>query len=349
MNKEMFEALAQLEEEKGIPMEVMLEKISNAIKAAVRKEYNAVENVEVKMDPEKGKVEVLLLKDVVEEVEDPALQITLEEAHTYNKRAKVGGVVSIRLEPKQFGRIAAQSAISVIRQGVREAERGQLMAEFESKKNEIVSAKVVRIDEKRGNVILEFGKNEAVLPKSEQIEGEDLEPGDLIKVFVAEYEDPEKGVRYKISRRNAGLVRRLFEQEVPEIYDGIVEIKSISREAGSRTKLAVWSADENVDAVGACIGPKGRRVNAIVAELGGEKIDVIRFSEDPEAFVTAALAPANVMSVAVTDEENKICRAVVDESQLSLAIGNRGQNARLAARLTGWKIDIRSMQEMCSE
>ena len=349
MNKEMFEALDQLEEEKGIPVDVMLEKISNAIKAAVRKEYGAQDNVEVRFDREKSNIDVLLMKDVVEEVENPATEISVEEARSHNKKAKAGSVLSIRLDPKQFGRIAAQSAISVIRQGMREAERGQLMAEFESKKNEIVTAKVVRVDEKRGNVILEFGKNEAVLPKSEQIEGEDLQPGDMVKVFVAEYEDPDKGVRYKISRRNEGLVRRLFEQEVPEIFDGIVEIKRISREAGSRTKIAVWSADENVDAVGACIGPRGRRVNAIVSELGGEKIDVIRYSDDPEAFISSALAPATVLSVAVVDEENKVCRAVVDESQLSLAIGNRGQNARLAARLTDWKIDIRSMQEMCSE
>jgi len=345
----MFEALAQLEEEKGIPMDLMLEKIQNAIKAAVRKEYNAQENVEVKFNEKKGSIDVLLVKEVVEVVENPATQIDLDSARTYSKSAKLGSVVSIKLDPKKFGRIAAQSAISVIRQGMREAERDQLAAEFESKKNEIVSAKVVRVDEKRGNVILEFGKNEAVMPKSEQIEGEDLQLGDMVKVYVAEYEDPEKGVRYKISRKNAGLVRRLFEQEVPEIFDGIVEIKAIAREAGSRTKLAVYSSDENVDAIGACIGPKGRRVNAIVAELGGEKFDIVRFSEDPEEFVSAALAPATVLSVEVLDAEKQVCRAVVEDSQLSLAIGNRGQNARLAAHLTGWKIDIHSVQEMCAQ
>ncbi len=346
MNKEFFEALLLIESEKGISAELMNEKIGNAIKAAIKKEYGTADNVEVLIDAEAKKFTVVQLKEVVAQVENPATQISLEAALEKSKRAKIGGMMRIHLDPKRFGRIAAQNAIQVIRQGLREAERGRLMAEFESKKNEIIAAKVVRLDEKRGNVILELGKNEAVLPKSEQIEGEELLPGDLVKVYVAEYDDPEKGVRYKISRKHSGLVKRLFEQEVPEIFDGIVEIRSVSREAGSRTKIAVYSADESVDPVGACIGQKGRRVSAIVDELGGEKIDVIRYSEDPAAFITAALAPANVLSVAIEDEENRVCRAVVDESQLSLAIGNKGQNARLAAKLTGWKIDIRSLQEL---
>ena len=345
MNSEFFEALALLEKEKGIPAEYFVEKITNAIVIAVRRDYDAQDNVYVHIDPEKQAFEVALLKTVVEEVEDPTTQMTLEEARRYSKKAELGDEVRIPLETKQFGRIAAQTAKHVIRQGIREAERGQMLQEFQNKEHEIVTGIVSRIDPKKGLVSLEIGRNEAVLPKSDQVPGEVLHEGDRVKIYIVDVTVGEKGPKVMMSRTHPGLVKRLFEMEVPEIYDGTVEIKAISREAGSRTKLAVYSKDENVDAVGACIGPKGTRVAKIVDELGGEKIDVIRYSEDPCAFISAALSPAQVNSVTVEDEEARSCQVVVPDSQLSLAIGNKGQNARLAARLTGWKIDIRPASE----
>ena len=264
-----------------------------------------------------------------------------EEAARYVKNPKVGDVVDIQLETKQFGRIAAQTAKHVIRQGIREAERGQQMQEFQRRNQELVTALVTRVDPKSGAATLEFGKAEAVLPKSEQIGEEELHEGDRIKVYVVDVREGEKGPRALISRTHPGLVKRLFEMEVPEIFNGVVEIKAVSREAGSRTKLAVQAHDENVDAVGACIGPRGARVAGIVDELGGEKIDIVEYSDEPEKFIAAALSPAKVLSVEVDPDGAKSCRATVPDSQLSLAIGNKGQNARLAAKLTGWKIDIR--------
>ena len=279
---------------------------------------------------------------MVEELEDPACEVLKAEAAKYNKKAIVGDVIEIPLETKQFGRIAAQAAKHVIRQGIREAERGRLLEEYQSHEHDIVTATVLRTDPRKGSVTLEIaGKNEAVLPKSEQVAGETYTDGQKIKVYVVDVSSGEKGPRMLISRTHSGLVKRLFEMEVPEIYDGTIEIKAISREAGSRTKLAVWSRDENVDAVGACIGPKGTRVSGIVEELGGEKIDVVKYSETVQEFIAAALAPADVLEVEVLNEETKNCRVTVPDNQLSLAIGNKGQNARLAARLTGWKIDIR--------
>ena len=254
---------------------------------------------------------------------------------------KAGDEYSIPLKTKDFGRIAAQTAKHVIRQGIREAERGQLFAEFSSRQHDIVTATVLRTDQVRGNVTLELGKSEAVLPKGEQVPGEEYADGARIKVYVVDVVNGEKGPRIMISRTHPGLVKRLFEMEVPEIFDGTIEVKSISREAGSRTKIAVWSNDENVDPVGACIGPKGQRVSAIVEELGGEKIDVVRYSADPAEFIAAALSPADVVSVEVDPDGAKSCRVSVPDHQLSLAIGNKGQNARLAAKLTGWKIDIK--------
>ena len=245
------------------------------------------------------------------------------------------------LEPKQFGRIAAQTVKHVIRQGIREAERGQVMQEFQSRQQEITTAKVTRVDPVSGNATLEIGRAEAVLPKGEQVPGETIAEGDLIKVYIVDVRESEKGgPKAIISRTHPGLVKRLFETEVPEIYDGTVEIKAVSREAGSRTKLAVWSADPDVDPIGACVGPRGQRVNNIVEELKGEKVDIIKWSEEPAEYIAAALSPADVVSVAVR-EEGKACRVVVPDDQLSLAIGKEGQNARLAAKLTGWKIDIK--------
>ncbi|RPF47765.1 NusA antitermination factor [Hydrogenoanaerobacterium saccharovorans] len=341
MNNEFFEALALLEKEKGIPVDYLLEKIKAAIAIAVKRDYGGTENALVDIDPTKGSFHVAIRKDVVDHIENEYTDILLEDALKHSKHAEIGGTVEIALETKQFGRIAAQAAKHVIRQGIREAEKGQLLQEFQSKEHEIVSAIVSRIDSKKGIASLEIGRNEAVLPKSEQVPTEELVEGQRIKVYVVEVTNSEKGPRIMISRTHPGLVKRLFEIEVPEIYDGTVEIKAISREAGSRTKLAVWSKDENVDAVGSCIGPKGSRVAKIVDELDGEKIDVVKYSEDPAQFISAALSPADVVSVEVDPEGARMCKVTVPDNQLSLAIGNKGQNARLAAKLTGWKIDIR--------
>ena len=340
-NAEFFEALRLLEKEKGIDGEYLLEKIRAAIIIAVKRDFGGKENISVIMDPVTNEFQVSLRKTVVEEVTDPDEEMLPEEAHKYSKSAKIGDVVEIQLETKQFGRIAAQTAKHVIRQGIREAERGQQMQEFQRRNQELVTALVTRVDPKTGAATLEIGKAEAVLPKSEQIGDEELHEGDRIKVYVVDVRDGDKGPRALISRTHPGLVKRLFEMEVPEIFNGVVEIKAVSREAGSRTKLAVETHDENVDAVGACIGAKGARVANIVEVLGGEKIDIVEYSDDPEKFIAAALSPAKVLSVEVDPEGSKNCRVTVPDAQLSLAIGNKGQNARLAAKLTGWKIDIR--------
>ncbi|MBE6884722.1 MAG: transcription termination/antitermination protein NusA [Ruminococcaceae bacterium] len=341
MNREFFEALELLEKEKGIPADYLLEKIENAIGIAVKRDYIGVNTVIVNVDKQKETFEVAIRKTVVETVEDAANEIVPEEAIKINKKAQIGDTVDILLQPKQFGRIAAQTAKHVIRQGIREAERGQMLRDFQNKEHDIVTAMVTRIDTKKGVVTVEMDGSETILPKSEQMPGEELVEGDRIRVYVVEVAASERGPRIMISRTHPGLVKRLFEMEVPEIYDGTVEIKAVSREAGSRTKIAVYSKDENVDAIGSCIGPKGARVAKIVDELGGEKIDVVKYSEKPEEFIAAALSPANVLSVVVDPDGAKSCRVTVPDSQLSLAIGNKGQNARLAAKLAGWKIDIR--------
>ena len=340
-NAEFFEALKLLEKEKGITGDYLLEKIRAAIIIAVKRDFGGKENIAVIMDPATNEFSVSLFKRVVEEVEDPDEEMLPEEAAKYTKKPLVGETVEIKLETKQFGRIAAQTAKHVIRQGIREAERGQQMQEFQRRNQELVTALVTRVDPKTGAATLEIGKAETVLPKSEQIGDEVLREGDHVKVYVVDVREGEKGPRALVSRTHPGLVKRLFEMEVPEIFNGVVEIKAVSREAGSRTKLAVLAHDENVDAVGACIGPRGARVGGIVDELGGEKIDIIEYSDEPEKFIAAALSPAMVLSVEVDPEGAKSCRVTVPDAQLSLAIGNKGQNARLAAKLTGWKIDIR--------
>lgn len=340
-NDEFFEALTLMEKEKGIPAEQLAEKIATAIGNAIRRDMGASDDSVVEIDPANHRFYVAMRKEVVEEVYDPAQEILPEEAAKYKSGAVIGDFVEVPLDTRQFGRIAAQTAKHVIRQGIREVERGQLFAEYSSRQYDIVSATVIRTDPKKGNVTLEIGKSEAILPKSEQVPGETLEDNMRVKVYVVDVVNGEKGPRIMISRTHPGLVKRLFEMEVPEIYDGTIEVKSISREAGSRTKLAVWSNDENVDPVGACIGPKGQRVSAIVDELGGEKIDVVKYSDDPAAFIAAALSPADVVSVEIDPEGAKSCKVTVPDNQLSLAIGNKGQNARLAAKLTGWKIDIK--------
>jgi N utilization substance protein A len=345
MNTEFFEALALLEQEKGIPKEYLLEKIKNAILIAIRRDGEECGDSVVEIDPETGRFYVAFRKMVVEEVNDPANEILLEQARNFDKRAVLGSMVEIPMETKKFGRIAAQAAKHVIRQGIREGEREHLMAEYQSRQHDVVTATVLRVDERKGNLVLEIGKHEAILPKSERVPTEVHREGERIRVYVVDVVSGDRGPRLMISRTHPGLVKRLFEMQVPEIYDGTVEIKAIAREAGSRTKIAVYSRDENVDAQGACIGPKGSRVNDIVEELRGEKIDVVKYSDDPARFVAEALSPAQVIDVTIEDAEAKACRVIVPDNQLSLAIGNKGQNARLAARLTGWKIDIRPESE----
>ena len=343
MNAEFFEALAMLEKERGLPADYLLEKIKNAIVIAVKKDYEVEdENVSVVIEPDQGKFSVSLLKTVVEEVEDPATEISLEEAQQKKKSCKAGDEYAIPLKTKDFGRIAAQTAKHVIRQGLKEAERSQMYAEMQSKAHEIISAVVTNIEPVKGIVTLELGKGGvATLPRNEQVAGEELREGQHVKVYVVDVMETERGPRMMISRTHPGLVKRMFEMEVPEIFDGTVEIKAISREAGARTKMAVWSKDENVDPVGACIGPRGQRVANIVEELGGEKIDIVRWSEDPAQFISAALSPATVVGVELLEGDTKSCRVTVPDHQLSLAIGNKGQNARLCGRLTGYNIDIR--------
>lgn len=340
-NKEFFEAIELLEKEKGIPADYLLEKVCAAIVTSVRKDYGGEDVVFCDCNPEKYELRVYLKKTVVEEVTDENSQISVDEAAKYKKAALPGDVVEIVLEPKEFGRIAAQTAKNVIRQGIRDAERGLMMREFQSKQQELVTGKVQRIDPRTGNVTLEIGKSEAVLPKGEQVPDEEFTEGELVKIYIVDVRDTEKGPKAMISRTHPGLVKRLFETEVPEIYEGEVEIKGVAREAGSKTKIAVYSKDEKIDPVGACIGPRGARINEIIAALGGEKIEVIPYSEDPHKFIAAALAPANVLKVEQDPEQEKACHVTVPDTQLSLAIGNKGQNARLAAKLTGWKIDIK--------
>ncbi len=339
--KELFAALDLLEKERGISADYMLSQIQRAIVVACKNTYNGNEDVTVKIDKENKDFEVYLNKEVVEEVFDPDSEISLEQAREISAIYNIGDKVAFKLDPEQFGRIAINTSRSIIRQGIRDGEKGQMLQEFQSKNQELVTATVERVDEKSGAVTIKIGKAEAVLPRGEQVGNENFKEGDRIKVYVADVQDTERGPRAIISRTHPDFVKRLFETEVPEIYDGTVEIKSVSREAGSRTKLAVWSKDEDVDAVGACIGARGARVGTIVDELGGEKIDIVEYDEDPAKFISAALSPATVLSVTLAEDGSKSCRVTVPDGQLSLAIGNKGQNARLAARLTGWKIDIR--------
>ena len=340
MNKEFFVALDLLEKEKGIPKEYMLEKIEAALLSAFKKEFGASTLMRVAIDPVKEDVKVYLQKEVVEEVTNPQCEISLEEAKAISKRNTLGKMVETEVKTKNFRRLSAAAAKSVIIQGIREGERKAMQEAYESKKEEIITATVSKIDSVSGNVVLETDTGRAVLLKGEQIPGEYFYVDQKVKVFVMEVNKESRGPLVTISRVHPALVRRMFELEVPEIQDGIVIVKGVSREAGSRTKIAVYSRDEDVDAVGACIGNHGMRIGNIVDELGGEKIDIVKYSEVPEEFVAAALAPAQVKSVTLTGE--RACKVIVDADQLSLAIGKEGQNARLAARLTGMKIDIKS-------
>lgn len=341
--KELFEALKLLEAEKGIPVDFMIDKIKKAIATACKNSYGN-EDVVIDMDPESGKFDVFLRKEIVEEVENPNREIALEIVKQYDPRAEIGGFVRHRLDTKQFGRVAAQTARNIIRQGIRDSERDQMMQEFKGRHQELVSALVERVDPKTGALSLKIGKAEAILPKGEQVGTENVKEGDHVQVYVVDVKETEKGPKAIISRTHPDLIRRLFEKEVPEIFDGTVEIKAVAREAGSRTKIAVMSHNPDVDAVGACIGTRGTRVSDIVNELGGEKMDIVDYSEDPAKFIAAALAPATVLSVETAEDGSHVCKVTVPDSQLSLAIGNKGQNARLAAKLTGWKIGIESAE-----
>lgn len=349
MNAEFFTALDDIEREKGIPKSYMFDKITQALLAAYKKDNPSCgDNVVINMDDEKKRIDMFLHMEVVDEVEDPATQMLLETAQNYSKRAKVGAFIEVPIETKKFGRIAAQAAKQVIIQGIREAERGIIFDEFNSKEQEILTGTVSRIEPRTGSVSIKISSNaeytEAMLSPNEQIKGERLVEGQMVKVYVVEVRKSTRGPQVLISRTHPGLVKRLFELEVPEIFDGLVEIRSIAREAGSRTKLAVCSNDADVDPIGACVGPKGGRVARIVDELGGEKIDIIKYSEESAAFIAAALSPAEAISVTMLDE-GKSCRVIVPDSQLSLAIGKEGQNVRLAAKLTGYKIDIKPESE----
>ena len=343
---EIFAALELLEKERGIPRTFMMEKIIQAITTAYKRDHEGVENVIVDVDEEHQDLKMFVQKNVVDEEDyvDPPNEMTLEEAKAVSARYEIGDVVNIPVDKMEFGRIAAGNGKQVIIQGLREAERGMVYDEFNSKQHEILTGVVTRVDPRNGNVSLRIGtgteSTEALLMVGEQVPGEEMAEGMHVKVYVVDVRRSTRGPQVLISRTHPGLVKRLFELEVPEIFDGTVEVKSIAREAGSRTKMAVWSNEENVDPIGACVGPKGQRVAGIVDELRGEKIDIIKWSEDPAEFIAAALAPADVVDVRMA-EEGKACRCVVPDDQLSLAIGKEGQNARLAARLTGYKIDIK--------
>ncbi len=340
MNKEFFAALELLEKEKGIPKEYMLEKCEAALAAAYKKEYGNNTNVRVMIDPEKEDVRIYQQKTVVEIVENPVAEISLDDARAIRKRYNIGDIVETEVKTKNFRRLSAGAAKSVIIQGIREGERKLAQEAYESKREEIITAVVNKIDHETGNVVLETGNGYATLLKSEQIPGESFTVGERIKVYVLEVNRESRGPLVTLSRSHAGLVRRMFELEIPEITDGVVIIKNVAREAGSRTKVSVYSRDEDVDPIGACIGNHGMRISGILSELCGEKIDIIKYSEVPEEYIAAALSPAQVNSVTMLAERS--CRVLVDEDQLSLAIGKEGQNARLAARLTGCKIDIKS-------
>ena len=342
---EIFAALAMLEKERGIPQSFMMGKIIQALTTAYKRDHEGVEYVVVDVDEEKKDLKMYVQKEIVEEVENPASQISLEDAKRISAKNELGGMVNFPVESVEFGRIAAGNGKQVIIQGLREAEHGMIYDEWGSKQHEILTGTVSRIDPRSGNVMLRIGTGaeatDAVLTMNEQVPGEELHEGQMVKENLVEVRRSTRGPQVLISRTHPGLVKRLFELEVPEIYDGTVEVRSIAREAGNRTKIAVWSDDPNVDPIGACVGPRGQRVNAIVDELRGEKIDIIKYSEDPAEFIAAALAPADVVSVQLADE-GKACRVTVPADQLSLAIGKEGQNARLAARLTGYKIDIKA-------
>lgn len=342
MSSDLLDALTALEKQKGISREVLLEAIEAALVTAYKRNFNQAQNVRVELNSDIGSMKVLARKDVVEEVEDERLQISLEDAHLVNPAYELGDILEEEVTPKDFGRIAAQTAKQVVTQRVREAERGMIYDEYVDREEDVVNGIVERLDAR--NLYVGLGKVEAVLPVGEQIQAESYKPHDRIKVYITKVERTSRGPQVFVSRTHPGLLRRLFELEVPEIYEGVVEIKTIAREAGDRSKISVHTTHDEVDPIGSCVGTRGARVQAISTELNDEKIDIVEWSEDPVVFVANALSPSQVLDVQVNEEERSTT-VIVPDYQLSLAIGKRGQNARLAAKLTGWKIDIKSEED----
>ena len=334
-----MQAFEQLGREKGIAPEILFDAIEAALISAYKRNFGSAQNVRVSLERSTGEIHVFARKNIVEDVTDTRLEMDLPEAQAIDRRYELGDVVEIEVTPKDFGRIAAQTAKQVVVQRIREAERGIIYEEFSNRESDILTGIVQRIEQK--NVFIDLGKAEAILAPSEQIAGEQYRHGDRVKTYIIEVKKTTKGPQILVSRTHPGLLKRLFELEVPEIHDGIVEIKSVAREPGLRSKIAVYSRDENVDPVGSCVGHKGMRVQTIVDELRGEKIDIVKWNADPTKYIANALSPAKVISVEVNEAE-KLSKVVVPDYQLSLAIGKEGQNARLAAKLTGWKIDIKS-------
>ncbi|MGO0122990.1 transcription termination factor NusA [Desulfothermobacter acidiphilus] len=343
MNAEFLQALKDLERERGLKTEVLLGVIEAALLSAYRRNFGTVQNARVEIDRNTGECRVLAQRTVVEEVEDPRTQISLEEARQIDPRYQPGDVVETEVTPRDFGRIAAQTAKQVVMQRIKEAERNMIYEAFAGREGDIVTGTVHRVDKQ--NIYVDLGKAEGVLPASEQIPGERYRQGDKIRAYLLEVRRTSKGPQIVLSRTHPGFLRRLLELEVPELQDGTVELKTMVREPGSRAKIAVYSRDPHVDPLGACVGPRGSRIQAVVNELRGEKIDVVRWDADSSRFIAEALSPAKVTAVEIWEEE-KIARVIVPDNQLSLAIGREGQNARLAAKLTGWKIDIKSESQM---
>lgn len=343
MNSELIEALTQLEKEKGISKEILIDAIEAALISGYKRNFHSAQNVRVDINRVNGIVKVLARKAVVEEAIDPRQEIAIESARQINPNYQIDDIVEIEVTPRDFGRIAAQTAKQVVTQRIREAERGIIYESFIDREEDIVTGIMQRKDQRY--IYIDLGKTEALLPVNELMPAERVKHGDRIKVYITKVEKTTKGPQIFVSRTNPGLLKRLFELEVPEIYDGVVEIKSLAREAGYRSKIAVHSKNEDVDPVGACVGPKGMRVQTIVNELSGEKIDIVKWSENVETFISNALSPSKVVSVEIFERE-KMAKVIVPDYQLSLAIGKEGQNARLAAKLTGWKIDIKSESQV---
>ncbi len=342
--KEFIKAMEELEKERGISKDYLLESLEAALVTAYKREFDTVDNVKVTIDEKTGELHIYSVRDVVEELEDPLLEIDLESARKIDANYNVGDVVNLEIKPKDFGRIAAQTAKQVVVQKIREVERNMIFTEFNDKKGEIVTGIIQKAD--GGVVVMDLGKLEGVMPLKEQIHSEKYKVNDKIRGYVVDVERGAKGnPQVIVSRSHPDFVRKLFEFEIPEIYEGLIEIMSVSRDAGSRSKVAVYSKNEDIDPVGSCVGQKGVRIQNIINELNGEKIDVIEWNEDPAIYIAAALLPAQVMAVDIREEE-KFAQVVVPDDQLSLAIGKSGQNARLAARLTAWKIDIKSESQM---
>ncbi|MBC5647226.1 transcription termination factor NusA [Christensenella tenuis] len=342
MNTEFMEALSDLEHDKGIKKDVLLEAIETALISAYKRHFGTDQNARVEIDGDTGEIKVFAIKNVVDEVEDEDTEISVEDAHAIHEKYEAGDVLETEVTPRDFGRIAAQTAKQVVVQRIREAERGIIYDQYSEKENEVLTAIVHRIE--RGNVYVELGRAEGIIPVSETVYSEQYNINDRLKVYVLEVKKTNKGPQIIVSRTHPALIKRLFEIEVPEIRQNVVQIKSIAREAGGRTKIAVWSDEKDVDPVGACVGHKGTRIEKVVEELGGEKIDVVPWSSDPIEFIANALRPAKVVMVQINEDE-KAAKVIVPDYQLSLAIGKEGQNARLAAKLTGWKIDIKSQSQ----